>query len=68
MTSSNTLWEVGTTMKKADLTTVIKLVRENKCSQLEIIHLMYTLQRAIVAPDLTPTELYKYFKERTEQK
>lgn len=53
-------------MKKADLTTVIKLVRENKCSQLEIIHLMYTLQRAIVS-DLTPTELYKYFKERTEQ-
>ena len=30
-------------MKKADLTTVIKLVRENKCSQLEIIHLnVYT--------------------------
>ena len=55
-------------MKKADLTTVINLVRENKCSQLEIVHLMYTLQRAIVAPDLTPAELYKYFKERTEQK
>lgn len=55
-------------MKKADLTTVIKLVRENKCSQLEIIHLMYTLQRAIDAPDLSPTELYKYFKERTGQK
>lgn len=55
-------------MKKVDLTTVIKLVRENKCSQLEIIHLMYTLQRAIDAPDLTPTELYKYFKERTGQK
>lgn len=55
-------------MKKADLTTVIKLVRENKCSQLEIIHLMYTLQRSIVAPDLTPTELYKYFKERSDQK
>ena len=55
-------------MKKADLTTIIKLVRENKCSQLEIVHLMYTLQRAMVAPDLTPTELYKYFKERSDQK
>lgn len=55
-------------MKKTDLITVINLVRENKCSQLEIIHLMYTLQRAIDAPDLKPTELYKYFKERTGQK
>ena len=55
-------------MKKADLKTIVELVRENKCSQLEIIHLMYTLQRAMVAPDLTPTELYKYFKERSDQK
>jgi len=54
-------------MKKADLNTIIELVRENKCSQLEIIHLMYTLQRARTDESLKINDLYKYFKERTDK-
>lgn len=55
-------------MKKADLKTIVELVRQNKCSQLEIIHLMYTLQRAVTYEDMNINDVYKYFKERTEQK
>lgn len=55
-------------MKKADLKTIVDLVRQNKCSQLEIIHLMYTLQRAVENEDMKINEIFKYYKERTEQK
>lgn len=55
------------TMKKADLNKIIDLVRSNKMKKLEIIYMMYTLQRAIREPELTNDDLYKDFKQRSER-
>lgn len=54
-------------MKKSDFVQVIELARKNKMSKLEVIHLMYAIQKAIREEDTKTDEIWKYFKGRIER-
>ena len=51
-------------MKVKDFNSIMGIVRESKPSRLEIINLMYTMQRALSDNSITNKELYVYFKGR----
>lgn len=51
-------------MKRTDFDVIIDTVRNAKPTKMEVIYLMYTMQKALREEDTSNAQLFKYFKER----
>ena len=49
-------------MKVKEFCQIMEIVRQNKPSRLEIINLMYAMQRALSDKTITNEELFTYFQ------